>query len=114
MAAPAPPAPPVGPDTLVTVKVLYNDANRRFKIPLRDLGARVFPQKVRVSTSPVPGMLAPTAREELSAATAISITSIFSLYRVSFITIAISMDMDCFSLRNFCLNSSFLSWHRPC
>ncbi|KAL1966005.1 hypothetical protein VTN77DRAFT_4945 [Rasamsonia byssochlamydoides] len=47
MAAPAPQAPPVGPDTLVTVKVLYNDTNRRFKIPLRDLGARVFPQKLR-------------------------------------------------------------------
>jgi hypothetical protein len=46
MATPAPAATPVGPDTLITVKVLYNDNTRRFKIPLRDLGARVFPQKV--------------------------------------------------------------------
>jgi next-to-BRCA1 protein 1 len=47
MAAPTPPAPPVGPDSLITIKILHNDSvNRRFKIPLRDLGARVFPQKV--------------------------------------------------------------------
>lgn len=51
MAAPAPPASPVGPDTLITVKVLYNDINRRFKIPLKDLGARVLPQKVCPSRS---------------------------------------------------------------
>ncbi|EED14113.1 ZZ type zinc finger domain protein [Talaromyces stipitatus ATCC 10500] len=48
MAAPTPPAPPVGPDTLITIKVLLNESvNRRFKIPLRDLGARVFPQRIR-------------------------------------------------------------------
>ncbi|RAO73014.1 uncharacterized protein BHQ10_009026 [Talaromyces amestolkiae] len=48
MSGPAPPAPPVGPDTLITIKILHNDSvNRRFKIPLRDLGARIFPQKVR-------------------------------------------------------------------
>lgn len=52
MAVPAHMAVPVGPvtivglDTLITVKVLYNDANRRFKLPLRDLGARSLPQKV--------------------------------------------------------------------
>lgn len=47
MSGPSPPAPAVGPDTLITIKILYNDSvNRRFKIPLRDLGARVFPQKV--------------------------------------------------------------------
>jgi hypothetical protein len=47
MATPTPPAPPVGPDTLVTIKILQNESiNRRVKIPLRDLGARVFPQKV--------------------------------------------------------------------
>jgi next-to-BRCA1 protein 1 len=48
MATPTPPAPPVGPDTLVTIKILQNESiNRRVKIPLRDLGARVFPQKIR-------------------------------------------------------------------
>ncbi|KAH8688831.1 hypothetical protein BGW36DRAFT_309699 [Talaromyces proteolyticus] len=48
MATPTPPAPPVGPDTLVTIKILQNESvNRRVKLPLRDLGARVFPQKIR-------------------------------------------------------------------
>jgi hypothetical protein len=52
MAVPAHLAVPVGPvssvglDTPITVKVLYNGVNRRFKLPLRDLGARSFPQKV--------------------------------------------------------------------
>jgi hypothetical protein len=43
----APPAPPVGPDTLITIKIQHQGVNRRFKMPLRELGARVFPQKVR-------------------------------------------------------------------
>ncbi|GAD92189.1 ZZ type zinc finger domain protein [Paecilomyces variotii No. 5] len=47
MAAPLPTSIPVGPDTLITVKVIYNYTSRRFKIPLRDLGAHVFPQKLR-------------------------------------------------------------------
>jgi next-to-BRCA1 protein 1 len=55
MAAPAPPAPPVGPDTLITIKVIHNNnVTRRFKIPLRDLGARVFPQKIRYLLSVAP------------------------------------------------------------
>lgn len=37
---------PVGPGTLITVKVTYDDHTRRFKIPLRDLGARTLPQNV--------------------------------------------------------------------
>ena len=36
----------VGLESLVTLKVIYNDNTRRFKVPLRDLGPRVFPQKV--------------------------------------------------------------------
>lgn len=36
----------IGPDTLITVKVLFDGQNRRFKLALRDLGAHVFPQKV--------------------------------------------------------------------
>lgn len=51
MATLLPTTTPVGPDTLITVKVLYSLTSRRFKIPLRDLGARVFPQKVRSSHS---------------------------------------------------------------
>ncbi|KAJ5119606.1 Zinc finger ZZ-type [Penicillium atrosanguineum] len=47
MATPALPTHP-GPEHLVTVKVLYNDSNRRFKLPLRDLKAQVFPQKLRL------------------------------------------------------------------
>lgn len=63
MATPLP-APPVGPDTLITVKVLQNNSiNRRFKIPLRDLGARVFPERVRcvLAREPSP-RLAPSPR----------------------------------------------------
>jgi next-to-BRCA1 protein 1 len=47
MASLATPTSAVGPDTLITVKVLFDETNRRFKLPLRDLGARVFPLKVR-------------------------------------------------------------------
>lgn len=47
MAAPAPQTVPVGPDTLITVKVIVDKTNRRFKLALRDLGAHVLPQKVR-------------------------------------------------------------------
>ncbi|KAL4783930.1 hypothetical protein BJX76DRAFT_348176 [Aspergillus varians] len=43
----APAATPVGPGTLITVKVTYDDHTRRFKIPLRDLGARALPQNLR-------------------------------------------------------------------
>lgn len=50
MATPIPAASLVGPESLVTVKVLYNDSTRRFKVPLKDLGARVFPQKVHLPT----------------------------------------------------------------
>lgn len=46
-------APAVGLDTLVTIKIQQNESvNRRVKIPLRDLGARVFPQKVCFMFSP--------------------------------------------------------------
>lgn len=45
MAAPALPIH-VGPEQLITVKVLYNYSNRRFKLPLKDLKAEVFPEKV--------------------------------------------------------------------
>lgn len=34
------------PEQLITVKVFYEDCNRRFKLPLNDLKAQVFPQKV--------------------------------------------------------------------
>ncbi|KAJ9611456.1 hypothetical protein H2200_004640 [Cladophialophora chaetospira] len=47
MAAPHPHTGPVGPDTPITVKVIIDGTNRRFKLPLRDLGANVFPQKLR-------------------------------------------------------------------
>lgn len=47
MATPSPVAAAVGPDTLVAIKVVYNDSNRRFKLPLRDMGARSFPNRLR-------------------------------------------------------------------
>lgn len=34
------------PDTLVTLKVNIEGSNRRFKLPLRDLGANTLPEKV--------------------------------------------------------------------
>lgn len=46
MSAPVPHPGPIGPDTLITVKVLIDGQNRRFKLALRDLGAHVLPQKV--------------------------------------------------------------------
>ncbi|KAJ5335400.1 hypothetical protein N7452_007803 [Penicillium brevicompactum] len=45
MATPAPTHP--GPEHLVTVKVLYNDSNRRFKLPLKDLKAQILPRMLR-------------------------------------------------------------------
>ncbi|KAJ9623020.1 hypothetical protein H2204_011278 [Knufia peltigerae] len=47
MAAPHPHTTPVGPDTLITVKVIIEGTNRRFKLALRDLGANTLPQKLR-------------------------------------------------------------------
>ncbi|KAI9699738.1 MAG: hypothetical protein M1836_002773 [Candelina mexicana] len=40
-------AVPVNPDTPITIKVALAAQNRKFKIPLRDLGASVFPFKLR-------------------------------------------------------------------
>ena len=34
-------------DTLITIKVSVNDSLKKLKLPLRDLGANVLPQKVR-------------------------------------------------------------------
>ena len=46
MASSHPHTGPVGPDTLITVKVIIDGTNRRFKLALRDLGANTLPQKV--------------------------------------------------------------------
>lgn len=45
----------VGPGTLITVKVAFEDSTRRFKIPLRDLGARTLPQNVGLHSSSARG-----------------------------------------------------------
>lgn len=50
------------PEQLITVKVFYEDCNRRFKLPLKDLKAQVFPQKVSVPTQAPTG---PSARPHL-------------------------------------------------
>jgi next-to-BRCA1 protein 1 len=39
---------PVNQDTLITLKIVIDGNNRRFKLALRDLGANVLPQKVRL------------------------------------------------------------------
>ena len=38
----------MSPDVLITIKLQVGDENRRFKLPLRDLGANTLPDKVRV------------------------------------------------------------------
>jgi next-to-BRCA1 protein 1 len=38
---------PTSPETLIAVKVAIGTNNRRFKLPLRELGANVFESKVR-------------------------------------------------------------------
>lgn len=50
MAAPAI-QPQTSPEQAITVKVLFDDKNRRFKLPLKDLKAQVFPQKVSLHLS---------------------------------------------------------------
>lgn len=35
-------------DTLITIKVSVNDNLKKLKLPLRDLGAPVLPDKVRL------------------------------------------------------------------
>lgn len=40
---------PVTLDTLIVVKIQFQGSTRKFKIPLRDLGATVLPGKVRRS-----------------------------------------------------------------
>lgn len=51
MASPSQPhvSVPVNQDTLITLKIVIDGNNRRFKLALRDLGAHVLPQKVRRS-----------------------------------------------------------------
>lgn len=34
-------------DTLIAIKAYYEGTSRRFKLPLRDLGAYTFPEKVK-------------------------------------------------------------------
>ncbi|KAM5430945.1 hypothetical protein McanMca71_003132 [Microsporum canis] len=46
---------PVNPDTLITVKAHFDGENRRFKVPLRDLGAHTFPQRIRRLLNIPPG-----------------------------------------------------------
>jgi len=36
----------MSPDTLIVIKLQVGDENRRFKLPLRDLGANTLPDKV--------------------------------------------------------------------
>lgn len=38
----------VSADTLITIKVSVNESLKKLKLPLRDLGANVLPDKVRV------------------------------------------------------------------
>lgn len=42
----------VPPDTLITIKVSVNDNLKKLKLPLRDLGANVLPDKVSADMKP--------------------------------------------------------------
>ena len=42
----APAVQPPTPDTPITIKVIYDDSTRRFKLQLRDLTAHSLPKKV--------------------------------------------------------------------
>lgn len=42
----------VPPDTLITIKVSVNDNLKKLKLPLRDLGANVLPDKVSADMEP--------------------------------------------------------------
>ena len=42
---------PVTLDTLIVVKIQFQGNTRKFKLPLRDLGATVLPGKVRRSAA---------------------------------------------------------------
>lgn len=49
MAAPAPHnANNVSLDTLITIKISVNESLKKLKLPLRELGANVLPDKVRL------------------------------------------------------------------
>jgi next to BRCA1 gene 1 protein len=52
MATPSNPA--VVPDTLITIKVLFEDTTRKFKLPLTNLNATALPQKVSLTRLPPP------------------------------------------------------------
>ena len=40
---------PVNEDTLITIKVTFDECTKKLKLPLKDLGANVLPFKVRPS-----------------------------------------------------------------
>ncbi len=44
---------PTGPDSLITIKVALGGVNRRFKLPLRELGANMLPDKASRSDLPL-------------------------------------------------------------
>jgi hypothetical protein len=50
MAAPTHNANAVSADTLITIKVSVNESLKKLKLPLKDLGANVLPDKVRAAT----------------------------------------------------------------
>ncbi|TVY28460.1 Next to BRCA1 gene 1 protein [Lachnellula hyalina] len=61
-------SPATNPDTLVTLKVNVEGTNRRFKLPLRDLGASTLPDKLRFLLAVAPSSTAIFERYSDSAA----------------------------------------------
>ena len=54
MAAPTSPSGAVPQETLITIKVSVNDSLKKLKLPLKDLGANVLPDKVSHVTQASP------------------------------------------------------------
>ena len=55
----------VPPDTLITIKVSVNDNLKKLKLPLRDLGANVLPDKVSSNLEPYAVLHASPVLEQL-------------------------------------------------
>lgn len=56
MASPAHNANAVSQDTLITIKISVNENMKKLKLPLRDLGGNVLPDKVRLGRSVTQGV----------------------------------------------------------
>ena len=57
---------PVTLDTPIIIKVLFRGQTRKLKLPLKDLGANVLPEKVRYASSELPDEQAAASLQRLA------------------------------------------------